>query len=718
MLNRFSYGAMALLATTALTQPGLANAQDTEAPDATEEVATDEADRVLTEIIVRGAFIPDEKRETSEVSSLLDAEDFAVRGDSDVAAALRRVTGVSIARGGRFVYVRGLNERYTNSTLNGSIIPSPEPLRKVAPLDLFPTSVLQSTLVQKTFSPEMSAEFGGGMIDIRTAAVPNENFFEIGFDIGGDTETTFQDGFLYDGGDADWLGYDDGARDLPAGFAQVLADGTYPDLSFAERNAFSLALTEDPGLLVVQEGFVGPDFGADITLGRRYDINDALSVGILGALSYSNSWSTREGVQGIGQASLEAGEPAGPAVTLSRFNRRSTDNNVGINGLASIGFDILDNHELKFLAFATRSTDKEAEVSLGFTNDERGAGTDPDSPASVRRENIEWIERELWTTQVQGEHVFPDILDLEVAWRGSYSEATRDAPYQVFTEYDRNDAEDPFDLRRGSGLEFSLIEDDTTDFGVDGVLPLLFGDVEIDLKAGYAYTEKDRTNQSDFFVVQNFGVDSRNLRVDVAYQTLFSDGVTAFQSVRNDQAPAFYIATQEVDAGYFGLDAQVTPFLRVALGGRYEDFIQAIETRTAPNTFGIITPPLEDDGVYPAATVTWNFADNLQLRLGYSETLNRPQFREIGPSRFTNTETNEQFTGNPFLESTDITSFDARLEYYFARDEFITLGVFRKELEKPIEAFNVGSGESRLVTFVNIDEAEIEGFEASILESE
>lgn len=694
MQFRLFHGAMALLATTALTQTWTATAQEEEPA---EEAAGE--DLTLGPVVVRGAFIPDEKRETSEVASLIDAEDFSLRGDSDVAAALRRVTGVSIAEG-RFVYVRGLNERYTSSTLNGSVIPSPAPLRKVAPLDLFPTSVLESTIVQKTWSPEFSSEFGGGVIDIRTKAVPNENFFEVGGSLGGNEEATFQDAFLHEGGDTDYLGFDDGYRDLPAGFGQVLADGNYSSLTLAERNSFSRALTEDGDRFLVQEGFASPNFGIDTTVGRRYDVNSDLSVGFLGALSYSNDWSTKDGVQGIGQAALTAGQEPGAVQELSRFDRRATKNTIGLNGLASIGFDILDNHELKFLAFGTRSTDKETEVAFGDTNDDD----------DILRESQEWIERQLWTTQAQGEHDFPAVFNLSVDWRASYSEATRDAPFQSFAEYEP--LNNGFQLRRGTGIEFSDILDDTTDFGVDLTLPLTFGDVLVDLKGGYAYVEKDRESSNDFFVVQQFDLDSRALRIDSAYASLFSDPTNAFQAIRSSQSPAFYIATQEVDAFYTGVDAQLTPFLRIALGARYEDYIQAIETRQAENTFGIITPPLEDDQVLPAATLTWNFADNLQLRMGYSETVNRPQFREVGPSRFTNTDTNEQFTGNPFLKSTDITNYDARLEWYFGRDQFVTFGVFKKELIRPIEAYNIGSGESRLVTFVNIEAADIEGLEA------
>jgi len=694
MFNRYSYGAVVLLATTALTQPWMAAAQEAETPPASTNET--EEDRVLGPVVVRGQFIPDEKRDTSEVSSLIDAGDFELRGDSDVAGALRRVTGVSIDTGGKFVFIRGLNERYSSSLLNGSVIPSPEPLRKVAPLDLFPTSVLESTLVQKTFSPEQPGEFAGGVIDIRTRALPFEDFFSLGVSVSGDTETTFGEGLLHDGGGLDEIGYDDGTRDLPAGLGRELANGTYGS---SDQNLFSKLLTDDASTLIVQStDMVEPEFGIDASIGRRIDVNNDLSIGVLGALSYSNDWSTREAQRGLGEAAFNPASGEFENIfALQRFNRDVTTNEIGTNGFASLGFDIFDNHEVKFVAFGTRSTDKKTEIETGRSNDED----------NLRVERLEWVERQLWTTQAQGEHVFPQLLDLEVAWRGSYSEATRDAPFQVQTRYSPFGGELRPDNR--SRIEFAEILDDTTDFGVDAVLPLFLGDIEADIKAGYAYTERDREAVSNVFVLPDFL--ETGLRVDAGYQTLFSDGESSFDLIQSNASPNFYVATQEIDAGYVGLDAQVTPFLRLALGARYEDFIQVIETRVAENGDGVITPPISEEKWLPAATVTWNFADDLQLRLGYSETVNRPQFREVGPTRFTNTETNEQFIGNPFLETSEITNYDARLEWYFGREQFLTLGVFYKELVNPIEEVNVGSGESRLVTFANIPGAELQGVE-------
>ena len=141
-------------------------------------LSTSVAGQQMEEVVVIKAFTPDEKLQTSEVSELLDADDMSIAGDSDIGAALKRLPGLSLV-GGRFIYVRGLGERYSSTYVNGTSMPSPEPLQRAVPLDLFDTSVVKNVLVQKTHSANYGIEFSGGIVDIRTAAVPNEPFFKI-----------------------------------------------------------------------------------------------------------------------------------------------------------------------------------------------------------------------------------------------------------------------------------------------------------------------------------------------------------------------------------------------------------------------------------------------------------------------------------------------------------------------------------------------------------
>lgn len=675
-------GACLCICTTALSQ-------ETGEPVAEVQDVEDEVSRQQT-VVVRGQYIPDEKRSTSEVSSLIDSDDFQVTGDSDAAAALARVAGISTADS-KFIFVRGLNERYSNATLNGSPLPSPAPLRRVAPLDLFPTSALESINVQKTYSPEKSAEFGGGTVDIRTKGVPNEGFFNIGFDVAYDTNTSLQSGLLHDGGgDSDFLGIDDGSRDLPS-----LAEGLTPE--------FGRALTDNSSLLVQQTGDVPLDSGVSLTGGQRFDFDNDTSVGILGSLGYSSSWETREGTRGFGVQGSEG------LIPFFQRTRSSTASTTDINGLAVIGVEFLSDHEVTFTGLLSRSTEKETRQIIGETADE-----------NIERDDaLEWFERQLWTTQISGEHYFPALADLEVNWRASYSEALRDAPFQVATSYALDDASGDFILQTtGSDnqITFSRVEDDTTDFGIDFLLPIERGGdctffCEIDLKAGYAYVENDRFAESNIFGILGLTPELRGLRLDFAYASLFNGGGGAVQLVQSNAFPPEYLATLEIDAGYLGVDLQITPFIRAAIGGRYEDGIQAIDTLLGQNDPGITEVANEQSDFLPAFTLTWNPIEDLQVRGGYSKTLTRPQFRELAPTQFVNTETDQNFVGNPFLTNAEIENYDIRAEYYFSRGQFLTFGVFYKDLVSPIEEIQIFSADAVRTEFINAPSAELWGFE-------
>jgi TonB-dependent receptor len=665
-------------------------AQDAEeaAPPVIEEVEDDVS--VQQTIVVRGQFIPDEKRSTSEVSSLIDAADFALQGDSDAAGALARVAGIATADD-QFIYVRGLNERYSSALLNGSPLPSPSPLRRVAPLDLFPTSALSAVLVQKTYSPNLPGEFGGGVVDLRTKAVPDERFLTLSASAGFNSETSLRDGLLYNGGDTDFLGIDDGTRDRPS-----IANGLTPE--------FGQQLTDNSSLLVMQQGELGPNGSFGVTAGERIDYSNDLSIGLLGALSYSNNWSTKRGRRGY---AFNQTEGLGVFFDQGLF---STENNVKLNGLATLGFEIFDNHEIQFVGLMTRSTDKEARTVSGFNAED----------VNVRRDALEWFERQLWSTQAKGEHNFPGLMDLQMNWRGSYSEALRDAPYQLSNTYIIGDDGVP---RLGTSasanrFQFSRVDDDTTDFGIDFELPLISGNgdcsflCEIDLKAGYAYVENDRSATSIIYDVNGVGATDGEQRLDFLYSSIFASGQGSVVEIAGEQFPQLYVATLETDAAYVGLDAQLTSFLRASVGVRYEDSIQAVDTQVIGQdlTNNLVEGVIEEQDYLPALTITWNPIDDFQLRAGYSETLTRPQFRELAPAVFVNSETDANFFGNPFLVNAAIKNYDLRGEYYFARDQFMTIGLFYKDLTNPIEEILVPA-ETLQTTFINAPSAELYGIE-------
>lgn len=202
-----------LLATTALATSAFAQEVPV-AADAPVAASDQDQPSAIGDIVVLGRFIPEQNRRSPEVAAFLTAEDLQRTGDGTAAEALTRVTGLSIVEG-RFVYVRGLGERYSSALLNGSPLPSPEPLQRVVPLDLFPSEILAGVTVQKTYSVAYPGEFGGGVIDLTTISAPSKPFFNFKSSLGVNSETTAREGLVYFGSRTDFTGFDDGTRDVP-----------------------------------------------------------------------------------------------------------------------------------------------------------------------------------------------------------------------------------------------------------------------------------------------------------------------------------------------------------------------------------------------------------------------------------------------------------------------------------------------------------------------
>ena len=242
---------------------------------------------------------------------------------------------------------------------------------------------------------------------------------------------------------------------------------------------------------------------------------------------------------------------------------------------------------------------------------------------------------------------------------------------------------------------------------------------ETELKAGYAYTENDREATSIIYDINGIAgaldEDGRfgTQRLDYIYAYLFAPNGPGFiTEIKNSGFPQLYLATLEIDAGYVGIDTQLTPYIRAAIGARFEDAIQAIDTQSIGMDLSTnyVEGVIDEQDWFPAATITWNPIDAIQVRGGYSETITRPQFRELAPAVFNNSETDVTFYGNPYLVNASIKNYDLRAEYYFARDQFATIGLFYKDITNPIEEV-LDPAETVQTTFINAPAAELYGFE-------
>jgi len=696
-----------------------APAADTNAPDVPLEVSGPGSDDGQ-EIIVRGRNIPNPIRATPEVVSVLSAEDIARTGDGDVAGALQRVTGLSVV-GGRYVYVRGLGERYSAAMLNGAPLPSPEPLRRVVPLDLFPTSIVASTVVQKSYSVDYPGEFGGGVVNITTRSAPDEGFLEIGASIGGDDVTTQNLGYTYDGGDWDFTGFDDGTRDVPGPLAAAIATGNRvvegANFTTAQIQAITSSLVNAPTTLIQRNDNIPFNYSFDIAAGESFMLGD-FDVGIIAVGGLSNSWRTRGGIQQAGTRSGTPGSPDEALLPSSDFRFLSTINRAVVNGMGNLTIG-LDRHKLRLTSLFIRDTLKESRISVGNNFDTVSPSQDrPD--ATLNTGLTSWYERQLFDNQAVAELKF-DRLSIDL--RGSYVKTKRDAPYERTYSYVFNDAIDDYvnDLRsagQNAQISFSELDDELWFGGADLSYRIPGGPMPVTFSAGYAYTDNTRSairRDFEYFPTGVLPLPVAQTRIDYLLSdfNVYTWNVL-LRETTGGLGSAAYDAGLTVHAGYAMAEVQPIPGVTVNLGVRYEDGKQTVTPQILFGQPPAAASELKNDYWLPAGTVTWNFAENMQLRFAASKTIARPQFRELAPQPYRDTESQRTFFGNQFLKDTEFTNLDGRFEWYFGRDEIFSLAGFYKRIKNPIEATAVFVGSSLLTSFANAPRAELYGGEVEL----
>lgn len=689
----------ALLAATMLYAPSTAMAQQS-APAQPQTPAAEEPVAEEGEIVVQGRFIPEPMRETSEIASFLTSADLARTGDDNAASALTRLTGLSVVSD-RFVFVRGLGDRYSSALLNGSPLPSPEPLRRQVPLDLFPSNLLGGAVVQKTFSPNFPGEFGGGVIDLQTLRLPSETFLTAKVSTGANTATTETPGLFYEGSKSDWTGFDDGLRDIPGPLAAALRQ---PRLITRENNNFTPAelqvigrsLVNSP-LTVVERADRPLDLEGELTGGTSIDF-DQYNLGLVGVIGYDNQWRTKNAIRT---------DVVGNVIN-SDARTLATSNDVVLNAFGSANLSWADQ-EIGANVLFVQSATKFAQVETGV--DFNRPGADPLNPRdNYRKESTAWYERQLAMLQLSGEHEF-DALELK--WRTAFAQSKRDAPYERFAFYDVAGGQATVSGGFGNQTRFSELKDEVASTGIDGTYTIpLSENRDLTLSAGLAHSNTVR--RSELYTFAFFGPfdlppDVQRARIDflLSEQNITP---TRFEISERTGADDSYKGRLTNLAGYFMADFEPIPLVRASIGVRYEDATQIVRTF---NRFGrATTPSVTLDNTYwlPAATLTWNFAEDLQLRAGYSETIARPQFRELALTPYIDPDTDRIFQGNPFLRDTTFKNYDARVEYYFGREQFVTGGLFYKQIENPIEEVVVRLDRFQ-TRFINAPEATLYGLE-------
>lgn len=749
---------VASLGGTLLLSVGV-HAEEATEPTPAEVVAPEQ---VIEEVVVIGRYqsaatdVVSERIESEVAMDLLDAESIGRVGDSSVATALRRVPGVTV-RDDKFVYVRGLGERYSSAQLNGAVVPSPDLTRDVLPLDIFPASIIDALAISKGYSPDLPAGFGGGNVDIRTKQVPESGQLSIELNTGWNSES--DEGLTYKGGSDDKWGEDDGTRAMSRTLREALdtyqgnlsPNNIFTVLRRSSNTATTLqaeAINRDLATelnrdLDFKEVNLDLDYEGEISGGYRWFFGDNLEVGFLAGGSYE-----REQRQ-TSRINRRVNEP-----DLNYSETDRTVDAVNLTGTLNLGVRYTEDHQIGTLSMFLRNTEDEVSDAITCLNGQFNDCNAAQGAAQGRLFDIRYEARELRLNQISGKHklgdatleMLPDFLsflekvrDTSFTWYYSDAVAESDIPGEVrFGLVEQlsgpNGAVVSSQVRpttSAGDYRFSDLEDDVLSHGWEVSVPFYLGDVDLSINGGYDYVRKARTYRQYSFGIGGSGPDFQNIAAGTPSE-VFSDA-NILRTSNNIRITAgtggfgteSYLAGQITDASFLQADLLWKETWRVTAGIRYEDFRQlAVPVNLLEYTRSRVPLTSEEiqasaqarDDWYPSVAMTWIkpgfWSDEFQFRFGYSETVARPDIREVSRSTYIDPLTEARVRGNPFLTPSDLKNYDLRAEWYWDAGDNLTVSLFYKDISAPIETVQGGATEENILfNFVNADTAELYGIE-------
>ncbi|HVO27134.1 MAG TPA: TonB-dependent receptor [Candidatus Margulisiibacteriota bacterium] len=658
-----------------------------------------------------------ERKNSPVVSDNLSAESIKKSPGSNAGEMVKRVPAVTI-QNNKYVFVRGLGERYSGAVLNNSRLPSTDPNRRIVPMDLFPADFIQSLNVLKSYTPDLPGDFSGGLVDIRLKDYPEQLSYTLGATAGGNTYATFKSLQTYHGSQFDYFGGGNGFRSLPGSIPTQLL-GTP---SLAQGRVYASAFND---IWNVQSEQAAPNYGLNFSVGDSKGPVGAQLGGIYTteykarpnelAQNFANAKST---AQGGGFELTPAGNLAGSRDT---FETR-------LGGVWTSAWQPSATDKVTFRALVNQSTFDEVLNGTGCDRNQIAGTTCNQTIAQYR---LQYTLDRLGYGQLGGEH---HVDGIDVNWRTALSETVEDQPdtrfvsYNLFPNQPRqiNAANDP----GSESLErlFGSLEEHLSDSAVDFTTPfktgLPFTDVwaglPAKLKFGTAYSYRHRTFDFRRFLYDRItyvGIDPS----DPAGGLLVPENIGVNFRFREGTRPKdSFTASQDIAAGYSMVDLPILPGTHGEAGQLLNQLRLVAGTRVeysyiATQSFNDLNEPVQttinEIDPLPGINLIYSPHEETNVRLGYSRTVSRPEFRELTPTEFPVPNGERTVIGNPFLTSATIDSVDLRWERFLSPLELLSAGFFYKHMSNPIEQIVIGQSDGEADSWKNAQDATLWGFE-------
>lgn len=650
------------------------------------------------EVRVQGgvATLIEETKNSGVMLNLIGSEQISKSGDGDAASALKRVTGLTIIDG-KYVYVRGMGDRYSSSYLNGARIPSPEVGNRVVPLDLFPTSVIEAMAVQKTYSPDLYGEFGGGAVQLRTTGIPDDRYKRrlrqtYSLSLGYDMDVSLGELLVSTNSGIPFTGFDDGSRDLPAEIEdRVVQGGSLTEPGFSPDQIAEIG-RRIPDLIAPRSQTIPLDISGSFSLRDKIDFEKSrTSFGWNFSGLYRNDWDSD-------QKTLKDFEYSGDQrVVYYDYDSIATMNNIDMGSLLNLEYKNARKLNIESTTLAIHTSENSAHYYEGYKKDME----------TIQVTDMSWIEQTLLNQQLRGivELEFLNYSLLDASYSFSYAGHREPDHYKYMYQEDPA-AAGGYSIKASAqsiGLVWGKVDDFIHDGSVHLEIPFrLFRKNEVNDYAdiGFQFIRQDRSA-----AIRRFGYIPATAVSGSIEEVLDDDNIgTTVDFLEFTKKFDSYTGSHTVAAGYVDLDIMLARWLRLTGGLRYEYSNQTIETYDFENQDRFLTESLVYHDFLPSVNLNFPFDASQQLRFGVSRTVNRPDLKEISYVPTYGIEGQPITLGYPGLAEAEIWNIDARYEHYLTENENISFGAFYKNFRNPIEAAFL-PGESNYSVYTNVPQA-------------
>jgi outer membrane receptor protein involved in Fe transport len=661
----------------------------------------------LEEVVVSMAREGSEEKEINErfdaleVMDSIGGEQIKALPDPDVSKVVRRATGVSSMDGNPII--RGLGLRYAKVSLNNAQIASTEPNRSSVALDLFPASMMRQVSVRKSYYPDQFGEFGGGLINMSTWEHPPTSELNISYSTSHNSNSTFQNFYNYDGGGLDLLGFDDGTRAMPDIIAEserrITERGLDPAYGYSIQELESMGKAFDNNWSPTKSKAL-PSQSINASYGAK---SGAISYLLSGLYRYKDSYTNQKHW-------IYKGGTGGEITPQHNYAFNEYKRSVVLGGMATMSYNISALDQLRLNLIYNHDTDDETRFFSGW-NDDRGK--------EIRDTRLRFVSKTTLSSQISGQHLKPEWWQSQFNWQFNFSRGLRYEPDTREVQYEADPGEvfRLADETQSGSRTFNDLADDMYNFNLDyTVRPSKDG--KFTIKTGFALIDRVRDSENRFFQFEP--ADFMELDTSLEMEELFapeninSEGFMIREATRPTDS---YTAEQQLAALYFTSDMEIVDNLRLSGGLRYERSNQKV---TSYELFTATQTPVLGEIVtgdfLPVMNLTWQRNERSNIRLALSQTVSRPDFRELSEFEFTDIIGGHTIIGNPQLKRALIRHADLRYEFQYGVFNLFSASAFYKRFINPIETVIQATAQHR-VSYENAESAENYGLELELRQS-